>query len=249
MQSLPLVLFAITMLPGGYTLAQCAKRAESVGLSGLKATVSVLFGWLIFALIISLSSDVSIYGMFNQSLESAVKEAINLYRQNEALTPETLQTFEQTLKGMQVLLPKILPALFISTAIVVIWIGMSAGNYFLLIKSDDCPWPKFQFWSLPDKLIWPFIGSVLFFLLPGGTLATVGVNVLIILGLLYCIQGFSIVVYFFSKWNLPRFARTIFYIMILFQSIGTVILLGLGLTNTWFDFRKLKLSDRPHTSP
>jgi len=248
LQSLPLVLFSVTMLPGGYTLAQCAKNGESVIKSGLKATISVLAGWLLFLLILSFSSESSIYGIFIQSLETGVHEAIRLYRQNETLSPETLLAFEQTLRNVQIFLPKILPALFVSMAIIVIWVGMAAGNYFLLIRTNNCPWPRYQLWTLPEKLIWIFIASTLMFLVPGSLPATIGANLLIVSGLLYCIQGFSIVVYFFSKWNLPRFARTIFYIMILFQSIGTLIILGLGLTNTWFDYRKIKLSDQTHAS-
>ncbi len=248
LQALPLILFSVTMFPSGYMLAQCAINNESVIQSGIKATISVLAGWLFFLLILSLSSDSSIYGIFIQSLETGVNEAIRLYRENGTFSPETLLSFEQTLRNLQVLLPKILPALFVSMAIIVIWIGMSAGNYFLLLRTNSCPWPRYQLWTLPEKLVWVFIASTLMFLVPGTISATIGANLLIVSGLLYCIQGFSIVVYFFSKWNLPRFARTIFYIMILFQSIGTIIILGLGLTNTWFDYRKIKLSDQTHAS-
>lgn len=247
MQTLPQVLFALTLIPGGFVLAVAAKKGEGIISSGLKATITVLLSWIIYLLIISIGSGPSLYSAFIQSLDSGVTEAIKLYRQNETLSPETQLAFEQTLRNIQVFLPKILPALFTCMAILVTWLAMMLGNSIIFIRSGSCPWPKYQLWQFPDRLIWIFITSAIIFIIPDGAISTIGANILLIFGLLYCIQGFSIVVYFFSKWKLPRAVRIIFYIMILFQSIGTAALLGLGICNTWIDFRKIKLPDPTDT--
>jgi len=244
MQTIPQVLFALTLIPGGLILADCAEKGETVCISGLKTTITILSFWIAYLLIISIGSEPSIYSTFIQSLDSSVTEAIKLYRQNGALTPEIQLVFEQTLRDIQIFLPKILVALCTIMAILMTWIAMTMGNYLLLQRRGDSPWPKYKLWQLPDRLIWIFITSAIFFIIPDDTASITGINLLIIIGLLYCIQGFSIVVYFFSKWNLPRIVRIIFYFMILFQSIGTVILLGFGLINTWIDLRKIKLPNQ-----
>ena len=239
-QALPQVIFAITLIPGGYILAHSARKGESVLQSGLRATITALLSWAVYWLLLSLTSEHSIYALLTTSLDSGVTEAIQLYRQNKSLTPEMLFLFEQTLREMQVFLPKILPALICSMALFTIWLAMVGGNALLQAGSGHSPWPEYQLWQLPDRLVWVFITAAILFILPGSPIPIVGVNLLIVTGLLYCIQGFAIVIYFFSKWNLPRFVRIVFYIAILFQTLGTLVLLGIGLSNTWADFRKLK---------
>jgi hypothetical protein len=50
----------------------------------------------------------------------------------------------------------------------------------------------------------------------------------------------AIAVFFMNKWNVPLLLRSFFYVMIVFQSLGTLILLIFGIADIWFDFRKLK---------
>lgn len=243
-KTLPEVLFSLSLIPGGYIVAHCARRKDTVMVSGLKATATLLLSWAVYYMLLSIGSETSGYAIFLQSLDKGVTEAIALYKNNESLTLETQIAFEQSLRSMQNFLPKILPALFTSAAVFLILLAMASGNYILLGKSGRSPWPKYQLWQLPEQLIWIFISSAAIFIIAEGFVSIIGVNLLIVLALLYCIQGFAIVIYFFTKWDLPRFVRIVFFFMILFQTVGTVILLGLGLWNTWVDFRKLKITDQ-----
>ena len=51
MQTLPQVLFAITLIPGGFILADSAKKNEGVIPSGLKAIITILSSWIVYLLI------------------------------------------------------------------------------------------------------------------------------------------------------------------------------------------------------
>ncbi len=49
--------------------------------------------------------------------------------------------------------------------------------------------------------------------------------------------------FFLDKWNVPIVFRSFFYVMIVFQSFGTALLLVAGIADIWFDFRKLHKED------
>ncbi len=61
---------------------------------------------------------------------------------------------------------------------------------------------------------------------------------LIIIALLYCIQGLAILVFLVNKWQIPRMLRTAIYIIMVLQSFGTIVLLGIGIADVWLDFRR-----------
>lgn len=76
---------------------------------------------------------------------------------------------------------------------------------------------------------------------PGRTL---GLNVLLVSGLLYCFQGTAIMVFYFSKWNVPVFLRTIIYFIFFFQSFGAILLAVIGVIDVWADTRKLNSTEQ-----
>jgi uncharacterized protein YybS (DUF2232 family) len=69
---------------------------------------------------------------------------------------------------------------------------------------------------------------------------TVAVNVLLVTGVCYFIQGLAIVAFFFHKSNVPRFLRSATYILIVFQQIYTLFVAALGLYDLCGDIRRLK---------
>jgi len=67
----------------------------------------------------------------------------------------------------------------------------------------------------------------------------VGLNVLMVMGTIYLLQGFSILAFYFERWNLPRALRAFLYALLFVQqylALGAVLL---GLFDVWADFRRL----------
>jgi len=98
----------------------------------------------------------------------------------------------------------------------------------------------FRQWSLPEKLIWAVIAMGACILIPVEPLPKIGINCVLLLIIIYCFQGLSITVFFMNKWKVPILLRSFFYVMIVFQSLGTLVLLFFGIADIWLDFRKLK---------
>ena len=141
---------------------------------------------------------------------------------------------------MKVIVPLIMPSILGSFILVITWFTMVLGNMLLLKTSGNAPWVKYRYWQLPEKIIWIVIATGLLALMPIQPFRTIGINCLVLLSIVYCFQGMSIAVFFMNKWNVPLLLRSFFYVMIIFQSFGTLLLLIFGIADIWFDFRKLK---------
>ena len=242
LSSFDIFVFSFTLLLSGFVLYQSADRHESPALSGLKTAASLAGGWLIVMTILSAGSEISAYGQLLKTLDQGIVEALEYYRQSDAVSTESLVVLETTLYQMQVLVPMIMPAILGSLVLMITWLTMVIGNALLLKTSGHGVWSSYRSWQLPEKLIWVVIIMAVLALIPTQPLRAVGINSLILLSIIYCFQGLSIVVFFMHKWDVPLLLRSFFYVMIVFQSLGTLVLLFFGIADIWFDFRKQKMA-------
>ena len=236
-----LFVFSFVLLFSGYVLFFSAEHHDSPPLSGLKGSLTLACGWIIIFGVLSFGSEMSAYGQMVKSLDDGIGEAITYYRQSKDISADTLLMLEATLSRMRVIVPMILPSILGGFVLVITWFTMVVGNTLLLKTSGKAPWIGYRYWQLPEKIIWAVIGAGIFSILPIQPFRTIGINSLILLSIIYCFQGVAIAVFFMNKWNVPLLLRSFFYVMMIFQSVGTLILLVFGLADIWFDFRKLKL--------
>jgi uncharacterized protein YybS (DUF2232 family) len=100
--------------------------------------------------------------------------------------------------------------------------------------------PHLREWKAPEPLVWGLIASGFVLFLPGvGLLRVSALNLLLVIGAFYFAQGLAVIAYFFNKNNVPRFLRGLTYVLIIFQQIFTLLVVGLGLFDLWGDFRRL----------
>ncbi|MCI5151177.1 MAG: DUF2232 domain-containing protein, partial [Candidatus Electrothrix sp. MAN1_4] len=102
-------------------------------------------------------------------------------------------------------------------------------------------WPPYKEWRLPDKAIWILI--VAFALLLLGQGGGIGLSLALVAGLLYFFQGAAVVVHTLNHWNLPRIFRLFIYVMLMLQRFGLLLVMIVGIIDTWVDFRKLDQED------
>ena len=99
-------------------------------------------------------------------------------------------------------------------------------------------------WKSPEPMVWGLIacGFALFF--PGlGAVRVIAANLLLVISACYFAQGLAVIGFFFHKNNVPRFLRGLTYVLIVFQQIFTLLVVGLGLFDLWGDFRRLGKND------
>ena len=99
-------------------------------------------------------------------------------------------------------------------------------------------------WRSPEPLVWCFILSGFGLFLPAGeTVRTWALNLFLMMAVFYFFQGLSIVAYYFHHKHVPYFLRGLAYVLIVFEQIFTLFVVGLGLFDLWGDFRRLKKKD------
>jgi len=107
------------------------------------------------------------------------------------------------------------------------------------------PAPEWWRWQLPEQLVWAFIGAGVLFLTGWPQLQAVGLNGLIVLLALYFLQGLSIAVFVFKRYQLPRTLGALSVVLLLFQPLLALVVAGVGLFDVWFSFRRLSLPRSP----
>lgn len=241
--SYDLFLFSIALLLPGVVLHRSAEHGESPSLSGFKGCLSLAGGWLIVVTIAALGSDVSVYSQMLQSLDQALTGVLDQYRQS--FSAEEFVVIEATILQMQVIIPAIMPGILGSFILLITWATMVLGGILVEKVNGFKAWPDFRQWALPEKLIWSVIAMGIMILIPVEPLPKIGINCILVLYIIFCFQGLAIAVFFMNKWKVPLLLRSFLYVMIVFQSLGTLILLFFGIADIWLDFRKLKANAAP----
>jgi len=240
LQSFELFVFSAILLLAGYVLHDSSEKHNSPALSGLKTFATLAVGWILILGFFTFGADVSPYRQLVNTIDIGIGEALLYYRQSDSVSAETLIMLEATLAQMKVIVPLIMPAILGSLILMTIWFTMVVGNNILIRSRGNSPWPTYGNWQLPEKLIWVAIILGGAALVPIPAVKIVGINGLILIAMVYCFQGLSIAVFYMNRWNVPILIRSFFYVMMVLQSFGTIILLVLGIADIWFDVRKLK---------
>lgn len=124
---------------------------------------------------------------------------------------------------------------------------MSLGNYigYKLIQKrwPFLPLPDPQpilLWSPPEKAVFLAIAAGGMSMIPGAVIRPLGLNLLILVVMLYSLSGFCIIQHFFIRSRFPIFVRWATYILLLLQPFLISGIALLGLFDLWFDFRKIR---------
>ena len=103
-------------------------------------------------------------------------------------------------------------------------------------------------WRLWDRLIWVLIGGMaLKLIVSDGLIDDLAINALVVMVVLYAVQGFSLTRFYIWRMRIPRSLEFLFYVVLLFASgISSWVLAGVGLLDTRFDWRRLATKENDH---
>lgn len=238
LQSIELTMFSVMFIPAGYMIAHAAQNNNEPWRACFKGALTLSLSLFVFFSVLFTNSEVSFFGALTEAFNHTIEEALQQYRQSGNIASDSFLIFEKTLNQIKVIIPIIIPALLINIAILISWLTLVLGNTLSQKLEYRQSWPLYRYWSLPEKLIWVLITAAILAISPEETLSLFGLNMLVVLAWLYFFQGLAIVVFLLHKWNIPRILRSVIYFMIIFQSFGTIILLGMGIADVWFDLRR-----------
>ncbi len=157
------------------------------------------------------------------------------------LPQDSLTMIKEQVPQIVEMMLRLLPALLLlSFAFIVLINLLYLGRRFPERRGQWFSLPHLREWKAPEPLVWGLIASGFVLFLPGvGLLRVAALNLLLVIGACYFAQGLAVIAYFFNKNNVPRFLRGLTYVLIIFQQIFTLLVVGLGLFDLWGDFRRL----------
>ena len=132
--------------------------------------------------------------------------------------------------------PAIMVMGFSLVTLLQVWLlSLLSGRYYLI------PGDAFVFWKAPEALVWLLILSGFLFFVAEGLLKQIGLNLSIVLLLVYYVQGLAIVTDLFERKQFPTFLRFLGYAMALLFNPLPFIVAGIGVFDLWIDFRKKRI--------
>jgi hypothetical protein len=103
---------------------------------------------------------------------------------------------------------------------------------------DPLPLPLWRPW---EELIWVLIAALGMGLLSEGLLEDLAFNLMILMGVVYGAQGLAVLRFFALRQGVPLLVELSFYLgLFLVAGLAILLLAGLGLLDTWFDWRRLR---------
>jgi uncharacterized protein YybS (DUF2232 family) len=87
--------------------------------------------------------------------------------------------------------------------------------------------------------VWALIAGGIAAFLPFPMLQSVGFNAVLLVGLIYLVQGLAILSFYLNKASLPPLFRGLAYLFLMIQPLLLVGVAAFGLFDLWFNFRRL----------
>ncbi|MCP4632577.1 MAG: DUF2232 domain-containing protein [candidate division Zixibacteria bacterium] len=150
---------------------------------------------------------------------------------------KSLQSFGNTVFDL-------MPSLILLSGLFNVFIGYMASNKILSISGYQVrPMPPFNRWRPGYPMVGLFITGLFFAVFNLGGSELIGWNILLFTGIIYFISGLAVVESFFRASKIPLFFKLLFYAgVFLAQLFSLVVLAGVGLFDSWFNFRSRQAS-------
>lgn len=143
----------------------------------------------------------------------------------------------QLLKSFGETVFSLMPSLILLSGLFNVFLGYIVAQR-MLRGHDFERLPKFTTWRPSYKLVFLFIAGLFLAVAGIGGSGNIGGNILVFTGIIYFVSGLAVVENFFLKSKMPLAFKLLFYMGIFFaQLFSLVVLAGVGLFDSWFNFR------------
>jgi len=221
----------------GLLLALLSQRGYSADRAiGFTVLVVAVIGGSVF-IGQTLARGVSPFEYLTQTIGDLVKGFLALLGK-EGIPPEQLMPDDLTVSGLIQLLVQISPALWLINTTLVVWLNMILSRAIWRRATGEETGPPLNLWKTPEWLVFVALGAGFGLLMPMGWISNVALNILLLCGLIYFYQGLAIVAFIFHQCQVPKIIRALGYPLLLLKPV-TILVIGVGLVDLWFDFRRL----------
>ncbi len=231
-----------SLLMTGFFLGECIEQHLSIEKIILYTVFAVLSACVMVLFFYSLTFTEGIDQLISNYVLRYKNLSTQLFSQSAELYPE-IKIDQHMLEKASSLLLSAFPAIFINSYLTMIWLNILLIRKLLrrqgiIVKSIE----NLNQWKAPEYMVFGLIGLSVLMFFPMGVITILALNCLIILLFVYFFHGIAVVSFFFQKKRAPFALRFFFYILIAIQPLFMFLVIGFGLFDTWFNFRKLDTS-------
>lgn len=239
--TVPVLLFSLTLMPAGFMLARSVNQKQSIHEAFTAGSIALGLTWVLAAFLLGTVNHINLYQEVLKQIDSGLSGAYEAYSKAPEIPLDTQVELQAAFARIREVTPKIFPGFLATIVISTIWLNILLANW-LLKKTGAKAWGEISQWRLPDHLVWVFIVSGILLFVPGA-MNTIGLNLLIVMVTLYFMQGFEVFNFLCLKWSVPNPIRHLIIFFLVIQAYGFILLALLGLSDIWADFRKPKASE------
>jgi uncharacterized protein YybS (DUF2232 family) len=219
-------------------MAEAIRRQWSVEKTVLASTAlpSVASAAVLVLLISSVDLNL---GTVKQHFEEGLSQAFHQFlSEGDGPSKDALRTHIQEVFRTVV---QLLPALFVlSTAAgALLNYGVVRILWRRLEGQPPLPEMKLAQWKAPEVCVWVLIASGIGSFVPFPSLQIVGLNMLLLVSLIYLIQGLGVMVFYLNRTSVPPILRSLTFILLVIQPLLLLGVAAFGLFDLWFDFRRI----------
>ncbi|MDD5286172.1 MAG: YybS family protein [Desulfuromonadaceae bacterium] len=190
-------------------------------------------------LVYSITTGLDLQKLVSGEITSSLNQALLIYEKG-GVKGEELDAIKLTMRTVADMLYRLYPS-FVTIMI----ITMAGCNLALLKKTTalsktNLNIGEFGSYKNPDMLVWLLIASGFSFLISSKIVTTPALNILLIVSLLYFLQGLAVITTLISRQSFSGVLRVGLYVMLLLQPYLATIVAGIGLFDLWGDFRTPK---------
>lgn len=231
-------LLAAWLLRGGWRTSQCAFIAFLLG----NLVLLAIMGW-------AMLGGVDLPEQLAQGM-NALKGEVLTGLTTQGMSATDLAEFRDILDQFIALVSLLLPAMVLSG-----WFFIQVGNLLVaraLInrwEGEKLAGEDLTAMRLPFALVWVVIAVCLLAMFSHGSLRHLGINWSIFLALPYFFQGLAIIQRAFQWYNVSGFMRGVLLTALFFWTGMVLLVLLVGLFDTWIDFRLRFFHNREGDTP
>ena len=156
----------------------------------------------------------------------------------ESGTPEEIAAIQALRSTIVRLLPGFAIVSVLLTAVLSYQLSFFFAERLRAFEAIPAP-PLVRTWRLWDHLIWVLIGGTGLWFLGSGSLEDLGLNAVTVMLILYAAQGFAVARHTVWRLGITGFLELLFCGALLASGLALPLLAGVGLLDTWFDWRRL----------
>lgn len=188
------------------------------------------------AVAFGLATGVDLHKKIGKGIEASIAQTAQLY-EKAGVKGDELKALQDSMQQAGALMVTVYPAL------ITVALGMVAALNLLLLSGILVRFRlpvyigDFRSYKNPEPLVWLLIVAGFGTLVPERMVSLAALNLLIVVGAFYTVQGLAVISHFFRKYAVPKFIKFFACLLLVFQPFMVLAVAVLGVFDLWGDFR------------